>query len=83
MVRWQAPGSPARPKIPVPPGWHKCRMLMRTTWTGTMGISVVTSVDKGLAGMDLAPIQILEALSNSKEGQKASAMSEAGFPTTW
>lgn len=37
-------------------------------FTGTMGISVVTSIDKGLAGMDLALTQVPEASSNSEEG---------------
>lgn len=77
------PGLPALPKIPVPHDWHKSSKVKRTTWTGTMGTSVVTSTDKGLAGLALALSQVLEALSNSKEGQRASAVSEVGFPTTW
>lgn len=55
MAEWQVPGLPALPKIPMPHDWHKSSTLKRTGWTGTMGISVVTSVDKGLAGTEPGP----------------------------
>lgn len=64
------------------PRMHKCS-TPGTTWAGTMGISVVTNVDKGLTKLALALSQVQEALPNSREGWKVSTMSGAGFPTSW
>lgn len=62
------PKAQSSAKIPVYQDWYKHSTLKRTTWDGKMGISVVTSLDKGLARLALAPSQVLEALPNSEEG---------------
>lgn len=64
---WQAPGSQLCQRL-LYPKTGTSTAHRRTTWAGTMGISVVTRVDKGLAGLALAPSQVLEALPNPEEG---------------
>lgn len=70
---------PALPKL-LYPKTGTSTAHKRTTWAGTMGISVVTSVDKGLAGLALAPSQVLEALPNPEKDRKPQQCLRLGFP---